>query len=121
MAANLETATSLAQLRRITVDRLKRELRGDLDWIVLCAMAKEPERRYAAAINLAQDIERYLAHEPVLAGPPTVGYRVRKFVRKHRTGVVAGAMLYELLTGSLPFSSEELRERGALEGLRIIR
>jgi hypothetical protein len=62
-------------------------VRGDLDWIVMKALEKDRQRRYATANELAEDIQRHLVHEPVLAGPPSAGYRTRKFVRRHRVGV----------------------------------
>ena len=69
----------------------RRQLRGDLDAIVLKAMAPEPARRYASVAELADDICRYLAHEPVQARPETFAYRAGKFVRRHRAGVAAVA------------------------------
>ena len=54
-----------------------RFVRGDLDWIVMKALAKERHRRYESAIAFSQDIERFLNHEPVTAGPPTAAYRFR--------------------------------------------
>ena len=57
------------------------------------ALAKERERRYASAIGLADDVERYLNHEPVSAGPPTAAYRLRKFVRRNRVQVAAAALV----------------------------
>ncbi len=68
---------------------LARTLGGDLDWITLRALAPERERRYGTAAELAADLRRYLASEPVLAGPPGRAYRAKKFVRRHRAGVVA--------------------------------
>ena len=79
--------------------RLGRFVRGDLDWIVMKALAKERQRRYESAIGLAQDIERFLDHEPVSAGPPTAGYRLRKFVRRNRPQVVAAALVLLALVG----------------------
>jgi serine/threonine protein kinase/formylglycine-generating enzyme required for sulfatase activity len=75
---------------RLTV----RRLRGDLDWIVLKAMAKDRERRYGRVADLAQDLRRHLRHEPVSAGPPGIAYRMRKFARKHRVGVGITAALF---------------------------
>ena len=75
-----------------------RQLRGDLDWIAMKALEKNPARRYSSASELATDIERHLQHEPVMAGPPTAGYRLRKFVRRHRVGVIAGAAVALALT-----------------------
>jgi tetratricopeptide (TPR) repeat protein len=72
---------------------LRRQLRGDLDWITLKAMDKDRARRYASASELAADIERHLAGEPLLARPPGVGYRLGKFVARHRFAVAAGALV----------------------------
>ncbi len=71
----------------------RRALRGDLDNIVLKAIAAEPERRYASAGALADDIERMLAGRPVAAHPPSRLYRARKFVQRHRGGVVTTAFV----------------------------
>jgi serine/threonine-protein kinase len=73
--------------------RMRRLLRGDLDNIVLQATAEEPERRYASAGALADDIERHLASAPVAAHPPSRWYRARKFVARHRGGVITTAAL----------------------------
>jgi serine/threonine-protein kinase len=67
----------------------RRALRGDLDNIVLKAIAAEPERRYSSAGTLADDIERMLDGLPVAAHPPSAWYRAQKFVARHRGGVIA--------------------------------
>ncbi len=72
-------------------DRLKRRLRGDLDTICLKALRKEPERRYASAEALGEDLGRHLAGLPVEARRDTAGYRMRKFMRRHRGAVAASA------------------------------
>ena len=72
----------------------------ELDWIALKALEKEPTRRYLYASDLSDDIRRFLAHEPVLAGPPSATYRLRKFVRRHRVTVAAAfLMLLSLVLG----------------------
>ncbi|HKQ62507.1 MAG TPA: serine/threonine-protein kinase [Candidatus Polarisedimenticolaceae bacterium] len=81
---------------RVTAERT-RALRGDLDWIVARALAKERAARYGTPEELAADLRRHLADEPVLAGPPSVGYRVRKFARRHTAGVAAAAAVLVLL------------------------
>ncbi len=68
-------------------------IRGDLEWIALKAMEKDRSRRYQTALEFADDLTRYLEYRPVLASPPGILYRTRKFVRRHRTGVLVGAML----------------------------
>jgi eukaryotic-like serine/threonine-protein kinase len=86
-----------AENRNTDHARLVRQLRGDLDWITLKALEKDRTRRYQTANALALDVRRHLNDEPVLAGPPTVGYRMGKFVRRHRYGVAAAAVLVVLL------------------------
>jgi len=81
----------VSEQRQVMPNVLSRQLRGDLDWIVMKALEKDRSRRYATANNLALDIERHLANEPVRARPPSILYRLRKFVRKYR-GPVAAAM-----------------------------
>ncbi|HKH90424.1 MAG TPA: protein kinase [Gemmatimonadaceae bacterium] len=73
------------------VQSLTRALAGDLDWITLKALAKERERRYQTATELAADIERYLSSRPVSATPPSRTYLMRKFVRRHRLSVAFAA------------------------------
>jgi serine/threonine protein kinase/Tfp pilus assembly protein PilF len=92
---------TLARLRSTDVESLRRQLRGDLDWIVLRAMEQDRNRRYETANGLAMDLTRYLADEPVHARPPTATYRVRKFVRRHRVAVTAmGAVMAALVAGA---------------------
>ena len=71
----------------------QRRLHADLDNIVLMAMRKEPERRYATAEQFAEDIRRHLSGLPVRARPATLGYRAGKFVRRHKVGVAAAALI----------------------------
>ena len=89
------TATEFAAERasqcRTSVAALHRALMGDLDWVVMRAIEKEPERRYESATGLAMELDRYLEGVPVLAGPPSVGYRLRKFLRRNR-GLVAATL-----------------------------
>src|SRR5262245_8366923 len=80
--------------------RRARELRGDLDTVVLKALSKEPSRRYASAEALAEDIRRFLSGHPVRARRDTVGYVVTKFVRRHKVGVAAATVaVLSLLLG----------------------
>jgi eukaryotic-like serine/threonine-protein kinase len=76
-----------------TPDQIRRRLRGDLDNIVMKAIAGEPEHRYPWAGALADDIERYLAGRPVVAHPPSRWYRTRKFVSRHRGAAVTTCVL----------------------------
>jgi len=76
-----------------------RHLRGDLDRIVLKATDRAPERRYASADALAEDVGRYLAGQPVNAGPDSVGYRARKYIARHRWAVLAGVLVMLMIAG----------------------
>jgi hypothetical protein len=73
--------------------KLTRLVRGELDWIVMKALEKDRNRRYETANSLAQDVERYLTDEPVQACPPSLGYRLRKFVRRHKRALATLALL----------------------------
>jgi tetratricopeptide (TPR) repeat protein len=83
--------TEAAKRRRTDPANLRRQLSGDMDWITMKALEKDRTRRYASPAEMTADIARHLQHEPVLAGPPSAVYRGRKFVRRHRLGVAAGA------------------------------
>jgi serine/threonine protein kinase/tetratricopeptide (TPR) repeat protein len=75
-------------------------LRGDLDWIVMKALQIDPDLRYSTADEFRADIERFLKDEPVLAGRPTIWYRIEKFVKRHRVATAAGAVaVLALLVG----------------------
>lgn len=88
----------VADLRRTTPDKLAKQLRGDLDQIVLTALRKEPERRYASAQQLADDIRRYQDDLPTLAQPDSNLYRARKFVRRNWLSLSFVASLVALAT-----------------------
>jgi serine/threonine protein kinase/tetratricopeptide (TPR) repeat protein len=79
--------------RQTDLSTLTKQLKGELDWITMKAMAKDRTQRYASASELAADVQRYLKHEPVMAGPPSAMYRMRKYVRRHKVGVAAGAFV----------------------------
>jgi eukaryotic-like serine/threonine-protein kinase len=81
--------TEVAARRHVEARSLPREMRGDLDWIVMKALEKDRQRRYESAGAFAVDIERHLKHEPVSASPPSVVYRARKFVQRHKALTVA--------------------------------
>jgi serine/threonine protein kinase/predicted Zn-dependent protease len=90
----------IAAKRKLEPKRLTRLIQGDLDWIIMKCLEKERGRRYETANGLALDVLRYLHEEPVLAGPPRASYRLRKFLRRNRHGVIAaGILLVTLLAG----------------------
>ncbi len=96
-----EGLPNIAAGRSIDPAHLKRALTGDLDWIVMKALDKDRTRRYETANGFAADINRHLSSEPVLAAPPSRVYRTKKFVRKHRTGVLAASLVLLSLLGGL--------------------
>jgi eukaryotic-like serine/threonine-protein kinase len=102
-------AERVAQARGTTVSRLRRSLEGDLDTIVLTALRKEPERRYRSAEALAQDVRGHLAGRPITARAESVLYRSRKFVRRHRFGVAAGALVVATLVAGLVATTWQAR------------
>ena len=92
-------ARARAAARRATPERLRRQLRGDLDAIVAMALRKEPERRYASVALLADDVLRHLDGQPVLARRGSTAYRAGKLLRRHRVAAVAGAAVLVALLG----------------------
>jgi tetratricopeptide (TPR) repeat protein len=84
--------TSVATRRGIEPKKLRTLIQGDLDWIVMKALEKDRTRRYETANEFAKDVERHLHQEPVLAGPPGAGYKLRKFVKRNRASVAAGSV-----------------------------
>lgn len=105
-------ATEIAARRGVSVARLRRALRGDLDNVILKALHKDPERRYALAQALSQDIERHLDRRPVTARPDSLAYRMTRFVQRHRTEVPIAACLVLVLVG---VSMAALRARDRAE------
>ena len=84
---------------------LVKTLRGDLDWIVMKAIEKERTRRYETANSLALDIQRFLADEPVSAGPPSASYRFRKFVRRNKPALRVAAAIAAVLVAATVIST----------------
>ena len=84
--------TEIAKHRGTDPELLGRSMRGDLDWIVMKALEKDRTRRYETAGELARDIGRHLADDPVLAGPPSTWYRLRKLVRRNRVAAAWGGL-----------------------------
>ena len=98
--AETVTAQAVSHPREEVPEKLQRLLRGDLDNIVLKALRKEPERRYASVEQFSEDIRRHLEGLPVIARPDTFFYRSGKFVNRHKTGVAAAiTVLLTLIVG----------------------
>ena len=116
-----EDKTGVAAQRAAEPRRLVSMLAGDLDWIVGKAMARERESRYASAAELASDIERFLAGEPVEARPPSFGYRLRKWIGRHRlaSGLMAitavGLMSAAILTSLALVRAQRAEQQSRLD------
>jgi serine/threonine-protein kinase len=95
------TPEEVSAHRSTSAPKLARRIAGDLDNIVLKALRKEPDRRYGSAEALAADVRRHLDEKPVSARPDTVGYRTSRFVRRHRAGVLATALVALALVAGL--------------------
>jgi len=92
-------AEEIAARRRTSPRALARQLRGDLDTIVLEALRKEPERRYPSVARLVDDVERYLGSRPITARGDSIGYRAARFAVRHRLALGAAAAVFVLLAG----------------------
>ncbi len=112
---------AVSRARRTGVSRLKKMLEGDLDTIVMMALRKEPDRRYASVEQFAQDIGRFLEGRPIAAQKDTAGYRFRKFVQRNRVavGVVAGVFVLVSAFGAAMYRQAQVvaeeRDRARLE------
>jgi non-specific serine/threonine protein kinase/serine/threonine-protein kinase len=109
VGSDRETSSATAEARGTEPKQLVSQLRGDLDWITMKALEKDRARRYGTPSELAADIRRYLNHEPVAARPASVGYRVQKYVRRHRVAVGVAAVLVLLLGTFSVLQTVELR------------
>lgn len=94
-----ETFSVVAAQRKANPKMLRKLIKGDLDWIVMRCIEKDRIRRYETAHGLAEDIERHLKHEPILAHSPGMMYRLQKFTRRHRAQIAVGAVVTVLLAG----------------------
>ena len=108
VSTDREHLKAIAEMRVAEPKQLVSLLRGDLDWITMKALEKDPSRRYATASELSADIGRYLSHEPVMARPASAAYRARKYVRRHPVGITVAAGLVLLLAGFTVMQSFQL-------------
>ncbi len=112
---NDEELTKTARSLQVEPPRLVSQLRGDLDWIVLKCLEKDRTRRYATANGVAEDVERYLHEEAVLARPPSRLYRLQKLVRRNRmVSLSAATAITALLLGSIISTWLLVKQREAL-------
>ncbi len=107
------TPEKVSRARATRPERLRRRLSGDLDTITMAALRKEPERRYAFAEQLSEDLRRHLTGLPVTARKDTARYRASKFIRRHRTGVAAAAAFVLLLLAGIAGTAWQARVAAA--------
>jgi len=107
-----ELASRIEKSRGVGLRELTRELRSELEWIPLKAMRKEPQNRYQSALDLRRDIDSYLEGKPIGAGPDTLGYRTRKFLRRNKGAVRVVALVAVTLAVGLGYrpAAEAYRE-----------
>ena len=114
------TPEAIAEQRATLPKKLRRTLAGDLDAIVLKALRKEPERRYASAADLLGDLQRYTKGKTVRARPDTFRYRTSRFVRQHKVGVAATALIMLTLVGGIVATTVQARRAmRAYEGMQV--
>ena len=101
---------SICELRRATPTQLQRDVRGELDWIVLKALSKDRSRRYQSASDMAKDIQRYLRNEPIEASPPSTAYRAKKYLQRNRLAIGSVAMVTSALLLGLAGTTWQARE-----------
>lgn len=113
---------AIAAARSTSADDLLRMIRGDLEWIVMKAIEKEPDARYGSAGELASDLRQYLGDRPVMAGPPSGAYRLKKAIRRHRGAAAAAAAIAAAiilgLVGTAWMATVASRERDAAQKAR---
>lgn len=97
----IEELPSVAANRSVEPRTLSSVIKGDLDWIVMKSLDKDRNQRYSTASGLARDIEHFLRDEPVEAGPPGLGYRMRKYFRRNRGPVLVALVLLLTLIGGV--------------------
>ena len=115
-----DTKDEVAKVRGMNPEGLKRQLSGDLDWVVMKAIEKDRTRRYDTANALAMECKRYLGREPVLARPPSPGYLLRRFVQRNKLIVIAGsvavlAIVFGAVTATTGYLRATEAERVALQ------
>jgi hypothetical protein len=106
----------IARLRGLEPIALRRQLRGDVDWIILKAMDKDPRRRYPSASELAEDVRRHLENEPVVARRPGAGYLAGKFILRHRVVAAAAAIAVAALVSGLVLATVGLQQASTQRG-----
>ena len=100
-----EDASTISANRRLEPGKLTSTIKGDLDWIVMRALDKDRNRRYATASDFANDVDRYLSQQPVEARPPSSFYRFSKYARRHKIVLLTGSLISLAIILGLVFST----------------
>jgi hypothetical protein len=99
---NNQIATTVAANRKLDLAKLASSMKRDLDWIVMKALDKDRNRRYATAGSMAEDVSRFLVHQPVVACPPSTWYRFTKFARRNKVAIsTVSSITCALLLGTI--------------------
>jgi serine/threonine protein kinase/tetratricopeptide (TPR) repeat protein len=106
--------------RGVTHEQLTRQLRGDVDHIVLKSLAKEPQSRYASAAAMADDLQRYLEGKPIAAQPPRLSYRLGKFLRRNRLVVSVGAGAAILVLAMVGYEIERRADQASYDAKSVL-
>ena len=107
---NSDSRESISENRRLESSQLASQLRHELDWIVIKALEKDRDRRYATAYDFGLDVQRFLSGDAVLAHPPSRRYRLGKFLVRHRNASIFAAILLVSLTGGIIGTTWGMRE-----------
>src|SRR5262249_36902036 len=108
LSESTDALPSISAQRQTEPAKLTKLVRGELDWIVMKALEKDRNRRYETANGFAMEVQGYLADEPVLAGPPSAWYRLRKFVRRNKGAMLAATGIVLVLLAGIVATSAAL-------------
>ncbi len=117
VSADRESVAATAAARSTDAKQLLKALRGDLEWIVVRALARDREQRYGTPLEFAADLRRYLNYEPVIAGPASTGYLLRRFIRRNRLAAtfVASVTVFGLVASAAGLIAVRQRDRAIAE------
>ena len=108
-----DALSTISHQRKSDPRKLCESLRGELDWIVMKALQKDRTGRYASASDLREDVERYLSNQPIVARPPSIGYRLKKFSQRNKARLVPTIAAAAVLMVGLTFAAfAVVKERG---------
>ena len=99
--STVATKPEIATNRGVESKKLSGLIRGDLDWIVMKALDKERSRRYETASGFAEDVQRHMTGEPIVAAPPSTSYRIQKFVKRNRVAVAVASLTAAILIAGI--------------------